>query len=51
MVLQIVKSRFHVQKNFYENYLRFGHTPPKKFISPALGRKKFKGYRFKGPPY
>jgi hypothetical protein len=49
MVLQIVKSCIHVQRNFSENYLRFGHTPSEKFTSPVLGRKKsLKGIGFKG---
>jgi len=48
MVLQIVKSRFQAQKNFSENYLRFGHThTPRKVRQPCpRPKEKFKEYWF-----
>jgi hypothetical protein len=44
----LVNLGFHVQNNFSENYLQFGHMPSKNFSSPVIGRKSLKNISFKG---
>jgi hypothetical protein len=44
----LVNLAFHIQKDFSENYLQFGHAPSETFTSPFVGWGSSKNIGVKG---
>ena len=44
----LVNLDFHLQKNFSENYLQFGHAPSESSTSPSIGWESLKNIGVKG---